>query len=230
MNKLSILRGAGCKVDGIGTIRPVTLGEIESLGDIGNKYYASLFFLVLDKARIAKEIDVELDTDAPLLHVYLSAPPLRKMLLDSLSFFLVERLSPQDDKILLADTGGNIVGVLDSQSFPRFQRALKVCCCLEAEEEDAPKFSGEKAKKIWEKCRDGRKRLNEAKGGPAMDEIISCVSALSGAYNLLNIWDLTVYQLLDQFRRLYGNAQFHVFSTRWAAWGQKDFDFSAWHK
>lgn len=64
----------------------------------------------------------------------------------------------------------------------------------------------------------------------SLSSIISAVAARHHSLNILNIWDLTVYQLYDQFAQLNKSLQVDVSSMRWAAWGQEPFDFSLWYK
>ena len=65
-----------------------------------------------------------------------------------------------------------------------------------------------------------------------LGNIISAVANKSQSLNILNIWDLTVYQLWDCFSRLSNNSIYDIQSMSVAAWGNKDnyFDATAWFK
>lgn len=79
----------------------------------------------------------------------------------------------------------------------------------------------------------GRAELRKAKnqdGNIDLLNLISAVSARGCGYTLFDIWDLTVYQLYDQFARMNVNVQMDIYSSRWAAWGRDDFDVSLWFK
>ena len=62
--------------------------------------------------------------------------------------------------------------------------------------------------------------------------IISAVANKSQNLNILNIWDLTVFQLWDCFSRLTNNSIYDIQSMSVAAWGDKDkhFDVTSWFK
>lgn len=65
-----------------------------------------------------------------------------------------------------------------------------------------------------------------------LGNIISAVANKSHSLNILTIWDLTVFQLLDCFSRLSNNSIYDIQSMSVAAWGNKDnyFDATAWFK
>ena len=65
-----------------------------------------------------------------------------------------------------------------------------------------------------------------------LGNIISAVANKSHSLNILNIWDLTVFQVWDCFSRLSNNSIYDIQSMSVAAWGNKDnaFDISAWFK
>ncbi len=58
------------------------------------------------------------------------------------------------------------------------------------------------------------------------------VAGKSQTLNLLNIWDLTVFQLWDSFFRLSSNNLYAIQSMSVAAWGDKDkhFDAASWFR
>ena len=65
-----------------------------------------------------------------------------------------------------------------------------------------------------------------------LGNIISAVANKSHSLNILNIWDLTVFQVWDCFLRLSNNSIYDIQSMSVAAWGNKDnyFDANAWYK
>ena len=86
---------------------------------------------------------------------------------------------------------------------------------------------------IMKKLQKGRaQKAAHAKADDTMDlgNIISAVAGKSPSLNLLNIWDLTIFQLYDCFARLSANNIYDIQSMSVAAWGDKDhsFDAAAW--
>ena len=65
-----------------------------------------------------------------------------------------------------------------------------------------------------------------------LGNIISAVANKSPSLNILNIWDLTIYQIWDCFSRISNNSIYDIQSMSVAAWGDNDnrFDASAWFK
>ena len=83
------------------------------------------------------------------------------------------------------------------------------------------------------KLQKGReKRHNKPDKNMELGNIISAISNKSQSLNILNIWELTVFQLWDCFSRLSNNSIYDIQSMSVATWGDKDkqFDATAWFK
>ena len=65
-----------------------------------------------------------------------------------------------------------------------------------------------------------------------LSNVISALSAYHNNLNMVNIWDLTVFQLYDQFKRLQNNSIFNMNSMSVSVWGDKDnkFDATRWYQ
>ena len=92
-----------------------------------------------------------------------------------------------------------------------------------------------KALEIMNKLQMGRaKKAKQVKSDDNLElgNILSAVANKSQSLNIVNIWDLTVYQLWDCFFRLSNNNIYNIQSMSVAAWGDKDnhFDSTAWFK
>ena len=98
---------------------------------------------------------------------------------------------------------------------------------------DAADAKNKTAAKIIEKLNKRKKsKEKSAKPDPKLElpNIISAISACHSSINILNIWDLTVYQVYDLFARMQQNTIFDVLKMSVAAWGNKDnkVDFTQW--
>ena len=63
-----------------------------------------------------------------------------------------------------------------------------------------------------------------------LGNVIAKLSAKTNSpYNLTNIYNLTVFQLYDQFYQIIQNNQIDGYVLKWAAWGSEEFDFSLWY-
>jgi hypothetical protein len=156
--------------------------------------------------------------------------------LEALSYFVEEDIAwdQRTTTFKCSDSDGSLVGEITKDTYQRVRKAIMESNCLALEEEKSEmKFANTKAKSIFEKLRAGRQKKKQIRSNnkePSIEDIISSVSVRSNAYTLLNIWDLSIYQLYDQFARLSVNYELDVYSLRWAAWGTEPFDFTLWYK
>ena len=223
---MTLIRGLPCSVNGI-TVYPPLLDDIAFVSYEAYESYLSVFFLsAVDIGRI---IGIE-DGSLPCV------PELRAALMQSLSFFM------RGDVLYAEDTGYSIqlddgIHYLSLDDIRDIRSVILQFCNIQDDTEVAPvKFKNARAKEIYEKI---QKKKAEKKKISAMSKeslsmtlpnLISAVAAFSPTYNLLNIWQLTVYQLYDEFSRLSDKIQLSVFGQRWAAWGTDNFDFSVWYR
>ncbi len=153
----------------------------------------------------------------------------RKILLEALRFFLCEDVTYDDAAHCCRTASG---GVITREVYDDIAFAVLKLSCVQQRRVTAKKFANERAKKIFEKlqkARETHKRSGQGDANFTIANIISKLSAKHPSINLLNIWDLTVYQLYDQFACTCLNNQLDVLGLRWAAWGKEAFDFTQWY-
>lgn len=130
----------------------------------------------------------------------------------------------------------DIKGVISRDSFPQILDLLQQICCIHEESEDSNmKFKNALAEKLYKKIhkaakeRDNKKQLDK---NFALPNIISAVANNHPTINPLNVWNLTVFQLIDSFERLRTKSFFDIDSTRVSVWGDenKTFDAALWYK
>lgn len=109
-------------------------------------------------------------------------------------------------------TGERIKVVLDQTTFPQFQEVINaVSFTINEEEEPLPDF-GPGNERLTNKFKEARARLNAAKARERQEamergdlmtfpDIVSSLCGFGTGYTLFNVWDLTIYQLYDQFKR-----------------------------
>lgn len=194
------------------------LRDISSIGYETYQYYLSILLMDL-KTGLARNSQL---TDA---------------LQTILNFFIKEDVVYSPDKnVFLVKKEDAVVGVITEETYPEvcdiiFQRN----CIRSGREEDLSKVKSKKALEIMKKLQKGRaEKEKQAKADKDMElgNIISAVANKSQSLNILNIWELTVYQVWDCFSRLINNSIFDIQSMSVAAWGDKDnhFDFHSWFK
>ena len=94
-----------------------------------------------------------------------------------------------------------------------------------ASDEDDYNPANELAKSIAEKLKRSKEIVEKSKAlesdgdGLTIPDIISAVSAMSNSLNKLNIWDLTIYQLYDEFARLtkIDNYRLQIQASMWSS-------------
>lgn len=131
----------------------------------------------------------------------------------------------------------NIRGVISDKTFPQVLEVIQQVCCIYDKEDDVEEqhFKNSLAKKLFEKMRKAAKeQASKKKADPnfTIPNIISKVSARHPSLNLLNIWNLTIFQLMDTFASLQSDAAYEIDKTRVSVWGdeKKQFDPTRWYK
>lgn len=170
---------------------------------------------------------------------------LRDVYIEIFNFFFVENVVYKEGLFILTREKeddlrkfeDNICGVITSETFPQVVNLMQQICCIYDEEEslDDMKFKNNLARKLAEKMMKAKQNMRESKKldlDLTIPNIISSISNMHPSLNYVNIWDLTIFQLLDAFNRMQGNLVYEINSARVSVWGdeKKTFDFSLWYK
>ena len=173
---------------------------------------------------------------------------LQKIYTDLLKFFFKENVSYKEGFFILfnGDVEQNkdipldmISGVISENNFLEVMRMIQQICCVYKHEEiiEDMKFKNSLARKLFEKMQKAQKEQEEQKEGEidkdiSIPNVISSIVAIHPSINMLNVWDLTLFQLMDLFKRMQTKLMYNINSTRVAVWGdeKKQFDPSLWHK
>lgn len=157
------------------------------------------------------------------------------------NYFFVENVEFNDARFILSKdklndiSDKNIVGIIDNKTFDMVLNIIcQICCISTADSTDIPKFKNKTAQQIYEKIQNAPtpKEKNNADAKLTIPNIISSVVALHPSINYSNVWDLTIFQLLDTFNRMTINSIHKISSARVAVWGDKEqkFDSTTWYK
>lgn len=225
IDKLILISGQPFKIREDLFVYPPHLSDIVRIGKDTYNQYLSMF--ITDSATILSNIGAEIEEDIDPIKLITLVPPLREIFLDALSFFIHEDVM-YDEHI------GYFYGdekTINFDEIKTIKYASLIMSCVDTKEAEPVKFANSMAKEIYEKV---LKRKGSVKTQKDADfdlyNIVGAVCAFHGSINLLNVWDLTVYQFYDQFSRINTKIQMDVVGQRWAAWGKDEFDFSLWHK
>lgn len=244
--QLSLMSGENIFVPHVGTVRQPKLKEISYYESIfGENSIASFLALIrldvpslIDLLGIKKQldqIDEEYKKDLVPFDIFISNQYCRESLSEGLSFFMLERLVFDNAQLIfwVVDDNGKVVGVVSRETFNELMKVIMTITARKIPDTKPKIYKSQKAREIAEKLAEGRKQMSKSSGEDlqwSISNIISSICVGSNSYNLLNVFDLTLYQLYDQYDRLLGFISFNVYSTRWAAWGDKEFDCTVWSK
>lgn len=158
-----------------------------------------------------------------------------------LNYFFVENVEYNDTHFVLSNNKSNdisdknIVGIIDDKIFDMVLNIIcQICCINTSNYADKPKFKNKTAQQIYEKIQNAPtpKEKSNTDSKLTIPNIISSVVALHPSINYSNVWDLTIFQLLDTFNRMTINSIHKISSARVAVWGDKEqkFDSTTWYK
>jgi hypothetical protein len=212
--KINMLSGSPLYADDL-RVDQIKLKDIVDFGYA--KYSRYLNLLTITKDELIKEGET---TPLSLFEIIINSgdQPLIKAFAEGLCFFLNESV---EDYYVVEGYGiafgvGNqenpISKVVTTDNFPDIVQILKYQNCLTSSSNNYIKVNpaaNEKTRKVQERMEKARIALEKAKQSSSASEsnidffdIISSVSTKSNTYNKQNVWDLTFYQLYDEYKRL----------------------------
>ena len=241
----------------VGGILSPTLQDIADIGGTDvYQYYLSILLMDAEKflsmqqnskdfVDIPENFKVQIDIFEKFTETKESAILLQNIL----NFFIKEDVVfSLDDKLF--EVKGNVVvkennemvdkyatiGIISKENY---QDVVNVICqrnnIQTKDLNDPSKTKSKKALAIMEKLKRGREKMaktTKADKNMELGNIISAVANKSPSLNMINIWDITVYQLWDCFARLNNLNVYEINAASVSAWGDKDnkFDFNGWFK
>lgn len=229
-----------------GGVKCPTLREISQLSYDTYYLYLSLL-LITPKSYFAKTSQADFyenlsDEDKSSFHAFdllTLNPSICSLLESALGFFLTDTVKyhKQHHAFLLYRNTEQTepAGCITKENWPQLCELILKRNYLKASEEDLTKVKSKRALSIAEKLQKGRKNKEKNTSTDTTMElgnIISAVANKSSALNILNIWDITVYQLWDAFYRICHNNLYDIQAISVAAYGDKEhhFDMDGWFK
>ena len=244
-----MLSGGAVYMNGVGHLRSPWLHELKPTVGLGQKGY-NLYLNVLswDKSRALKYgrlmeyrgIDKLDREELTAYDVITLIPAMRELCRGVLSFFMLEELT-WDDKnrryaVIASADSHELIGAIDRSNFESVRSAILQLNYIGLDKDETPiTHSSERSKELWEKAQEYLKKQAEQssegnKPEYRLSNIISKVCSVHSSYNLLNIYDLTIFQLYDAFFQMSymrsSNLSERIFSNH----GGEKFNFSDWLK
>ena len=159
----------------------------------------------------------------------------RELLQDAMAFFMDENLVWDASNYTFevrSKEDNQIVGYIDRNNFDEVRDMMLQVNYIGLGEQAKPtKFTSDKAKELWELAQKHLKQTNVKNPKDKKMElrnIISKLCAVSSGYTLLNIYNLTVFQLYDQFFQYGYLRAMDLNEMAFSNHGGKNFDFQAW--
>lgn len=245
LNYFDLLSPAPVAIPNACSVVSPRLKDISSIGFAAYQYYLSLLFMDM-KAYFSlngwedayeKLSGTEL-AQLDLFDLLTAEENRRQLLMSALRFFIPENLTYAKEKncFLVHNADGSRRGTISGENYALICDVIRQRNHFKsAVQEDLTKIKSKKALEIARKLKQGRAQKNAAArpdDNMELGNIISAVAGKSQTLNLLNIWDLTVFQLWDTFFRLSSNNLYAIQSMSVAAWGDKNnhFDAASWFK
>ncbi|ARF70773.1 hypothetical protein B7C51_25215 (plasmid) [Paenibacillus larvae subsp. pulvifaciens] len=212
--KLILLAGDPLKTNNI-EIKPLKLKEITKIGYSLYSKYLSL--LTIDKNKIVDDSEKYEELSLVELIYETRSEDIIRQFLDAICFFL----HTDKEAVIYHEHYGIIIGdiaefpnvnrvpILNKDNYDDFVKILKYQNCITTKIDNS-KPANERARKILEKIRRSKEIINQVKAKQAINngnsidfaDIVSSVSTKSNSYNKHSIWDVTIYQLYDEYKRL----------------------------
>ena len=181
-----------------------------------------------------------------LYNIVLKEESLLESFLELFNFFFMEPVVFKEGYFVLLNKDINdslditseheICGVISEETFSQTLSIIQQICCINETEEviEESKFKNETARKLFEKMRKAakKKKLTQHNNDLILPNIISAVSNMHPSINFINVWELTVFELIDSFNRLQANLIYDIDARRVSVWGdeKKTFDAALWYK
>ena len=225
-------------------IYKLNLKEISAIGfNNYNRYTSLLTMSILDIAKFLEEQKIGGEVPSPLHFLIDSSLSNDINFLETqLAFLTYLRKSIEISRETIIIKDGTTEGdfILDENNFNEFQEAiLMINKMYDVEEEREINSPNEALKqkfiKARLKLREAKRRQREKdsqKGdGITLPDIVSALCTYGIGYTMFNVWDLTIYQLYEQFERISAKEEYeHNYSALLAGADSKKIKLKNWMK
>ena len=183
----------------------------------------------------------ELKSKINIFDIILLDNTMRTTLYNALNFFFKDDVIYNDDSKIFITFSGELdkdghkkpTGIIFRQNYSTVVDVISQKENIQKEESySTEKIKNKTTAHILEKLKKGAQNTNKnADKKMELGNIISSIAAHHNNLNITNIWNLTIFQLYDQFMRLTLNDLFNIQSMSVAAWGSSDgkFDSIKWY-
>lgn len=196
--KLKLLSGIPFTLNNGIQIKPLTLKEIVNIGYLEYNMFLSNLIFDLEDVNIPN-LDKNKHSywDIIISNMYYGDKNFQTTIITALNIFLNTDISFCRDTYNFK-TNNMIV---DKKTFDEIRDVLKLQNCIE--KKIKAKTANSKAEEIRQKILKGRLQLDKKNNNIiSFEDLVSVLAANGNGLNILNIWDLTMYQFNNQFSRM----------------------------
>jgi hypothetical protein len=192
-------------------VKPLRLKEIKQIREANYNYLLSALLIDKEQLKDKPEYDAKESIYEIVLEIAKEDMMFQAILLEALKTFTDEEFRLTDEGLVFLYQDDEEILVTE-EDFINIRSVVRKQNYIFDDDKDAFNPANEKAKQL-------RERLNKIKGdmqkknkteGLKLTDIISIVSAYSKSINIFNIWDLTIYQLHEEYLRLIIWDNYHV--------------------
>lgn len=221
-------------IKGVGHIMSPSLSKIFSPDTGLEKYNSYINYMLLDKTTLLsklKNAEVFEGDEYLLFDFVVSDEDLINAYREAFSFFFVESVSfNRKTKTFNIYKNGSQVGVILRTDFDSVKYQIALINHVKAEQ-PVSKFKNKKGRKFWEKAQKEKQKIKTTVDDDFdLGNLISKMSVQHNSYNLLNIWDLTVYQFYDQFAQQNYIKSHDLSEKIFSQHGGDSYNFNEWLK
>lgn len=241
-----LISGDSIFVSGIGHFRSPLLKELKPTQGIGTwTYNLYIGLMAWDKEEVIKFMKIttgrrlsklENNDKLTIFDVITLIDEPRKLLQNAIAFFVDEEVSwdAKAHSYILRDKEQKEVGRINRDNFDDARDMMLQMNYINVGESAKPvKHSSKQAQELWERAQQYLKE-ESAKAPPDknmnLGNIISKLCAASTSYNLFNIYDLTIFQLYDQFFQYGYLRAMNLNEMAFSNHGGENFDMQGWLK
>jgi hypothetical protein len=238
-----LLSGDFIFAQGIGHFRSPKLKDLRPTEGVGIKVYNTyLALLTWDKEDFLKCVSQSQATmfeQADKLTLFdmmaILKPEFRELLRCAFDFFLLEKIiwDEKQNCFLTFSEGNEEVGKISRDNFDEVRDMALQMNYMNLGKLAEPKHASAKAKKYWDIEQAKRKEALKASGSNkymGIGNLISKLCAAPSGYTFHNVYDLTVYQLYDQFFQYSHLRSRELMESVHATHGGDKFDYGEWMK
>lgn len=244
--KLSIGTLIKPKLRDISKVTFDTYSYYESLAKLTPKSYYNAVRKNMGGVEYWESLSLEERNNLKLFDIIVKEAELKNSYLEMFNFFFVENLVIYEDLFIVLKEGINelssqsnsedVQGVITKKNFNDIIYVIQQICCIEDKSNNEElKFKNNLAKELYFKMQKAVEKQKIERKEDKNFELPNLISAVSNSHptiNPINVWDLTVYQLMDSFNRLQTNRLLDMQATSVSVWGDKKntFNPALWYK